>query len=261
MVKIWNKNTNTNPKVNDLLSEIDTKRIPRHVAIIMDGNGRWAKKRGIPRTMGHKAGVEVLRTVVKCCDQIGVQYLTVYAFSTENWRRPQTEIGLLMSLLKEYVRKELEELDANNVKINVLGNIDRLPDDVYKAVTRAEAVTSENDGLNFNLALNYGGRAEILKAVQAICHEVFEGRLKEEDISENLFAEYLYTSGMPEPELVIRTSGEMRISNFLLWQVAYSEFVVVEELWPDFNDQLLLKCIQIYQKRDRRFGGLIEVEE
>lgn len=255
MVTIWNRNKNTK-----LLGNIDRNKIPRHIAIIMDGNGRWAQKRGMPRTMGHRAGVEALRRIVRCSAQIGVEVLTVYAFSTENWKRPQSEIGILMSLLKEYIGKELAELHANNVKICVLGNVQALPVDVSEAVLNACEKTKNNNGLIFNLALNYGGRAEIITAVRSIARGVKSGLLDIEEIDEELFAKYLYTCDNPEPELLIRTSGEMRLSNFLLWQAAYSEIVVVDEFWPDFNEKSLLKSIEVFQNRERRFGG-IKVEE
>ncbi|NLI93277.1 MAG: isoprenyl transferase [Peptococcaceae bacterium] len=236
-------------------------RIPTHIAIIMDGNGRWAALRGMPRAVGHRAGVEALREIVRTCDALGVKYLTVYAFSTENWKRPQSEIGILMSLLKEYVRKELGDLHANHVQIRVLGNIEQLPPDVREAILLACEKTKDNTGLIFNLAVNYGGRAELLHAVKSIVKDVQAGKLDEEKINEESFENYLYTGGCPEPDLLIRTSGEMRISNFLLWQVAYSEFVVVNECWPDFNEKSLIEAVRIFQNRDRRFGGIKKVEE
>jgi undecaprenyl diphosphate synthase len=238
------------------IENIDMDRIPKHLAIIMDGNGRWAKQQGMPRTMGHRAGVEALRSIVKLSSNLGIKYLTVYAFSTENWRRPQSEIGILMSLLKEYVRKELDELHTNNVKIKTLGNIHQLPKDVLESVLLACQKTKNNTGLVFNLALNYGGRAELIRAVKKIINDVQNNCLGTEEINETLFDSYLYTAGCPEPELLIRTSGEMRLSNFLLWQVAYSELVVVKECWPDFNEESLCEAIRIYQNRERRFGGI-----
>jgi undecaprenyl diphosphate synthase len=240
---------------------IDMDRIPKHIAIIMDGNGRWAKQQGMPRTMGHRAGVEALRNIVRFSSNLGVKYLTVYAFSTENWRRPQSEIGILMSLLKEYVRKELDELNANNVKIRILGDIYQLPKDVLESILFACQKTKDNTGLIFNLALNYGGRAELIMAIKKIINDVQNNYLETEEINENLFDSYLYTAGCPEPELLIRTSGEMRLSNFLLWQVAYSEIVVVKECWPDFNEKSLHDAIRTYQNRERRFGGIKKVEE
>ncbi|NLO96627.1 MAG: isoprenyl transferase [Peptococcaceae bacterium] len=246
----WNNKTSIN------YQGLDMTRIPQHIALIMDGNGRWAQQRGMPRSMGHRAGVEALRNIVRLSDNLGVKYLTVYAFSTENWKRPRSEIGILMSLLKEYVVKELDELHANNVKIQVLGNMENIPDDVRAAYVLACEKTKNNKGLVLNVALNYGSRAEITQACKRIVMDVLQGSIKYEDITEDLFAEYLFTKGCPEPELIVRTSGEMRLSNFLLWQAAYSEIVVVKELWPDFNEQSLLEAIRIFQNRERRFGGI-----
>ncbi len=256
MINIWK--TNKNKKI---LDNLDRDRLPLHIAIIMDGNGRWARQRGLPRTVGHRAGVEALRGIVQCCSQIGIKYLTVYAFSTENWKRPQYEIGILMSLLKEYIRLELKELHSNEVRIHVLGNISQLPKDVGEQVLKACDKTRNNKGLVLNLALNYGGRAEIIQALQAIVDDVINNNLSLESINEEVFANYLYTADCPDPDLVIRTSGEMRLSNFLLWQAAYSEIVVVDECWPDFKEESLLDTIRVYQNRDRRFGGIKKVEE
>lgn len=233
-------------------------RIPKHLAIIMDGNGRWAKKKGLPRAIGHRAGVEALREVVRGCSDIGITYLTVYAFSTENWKRPQTEVGILMSLLNEYLRKELTELHANNVKICILGHREDMPKDIREACDNASEKTKNNTGLVFNVALNYGGRSEIIKAVKEIAQEVKSGLLDCDQITEELLENHLFTRGCPEPDLVVRTSGEMRLSNFLLWQAAYSEIVIVNECWPDFNNASLLETIRVYQNRDRRFGGISE---
>ncbi|HHV63508.1 MAG TPA: isoprenyl transferase [Peptococcaceae bacterium] len=255
-MNIWQKNMNIIKSAN-----IDMDKIPQHIAIIMDGNGRWARERGMPRTMGHRAGVEALRGVVKCCSEIGVKYLTVYAFSTENWKRPQSEIGILMSLLKEYIKKELDELHAKNVQIRVFGNLSQLPEDVQKAVIAACEKTKNNTGLNFCLALNYGGRAELIQAVKKVIQDVQNGLVQPENINERFFENYLYTSGCPDPEMIIRTSGEMRLSNFLLWQAAYSEIIIVKEYWPDFNEKSLLEAIWAFQQRERRFGGIKKVEE
>lgn len=255
-MRIWTKNKDRITPKN-----IDMDRIPRHIAIIMDGNGRWAKFRGMPRTMGHRAGVESLKGIVKCCDALGVKYLTVYAFSTENWKRPQSEIGILMSLLKEYIHKELNELNANNVKICVIGNTESLPEDVKEAYLKATETTANNTGLVLNVALNYGSRTEITQAVRGIVTDVLNGDLTIEDITEERFENYLFTKGCPEPDMVIRTSGEMRLSNFLLWQAAYSEIVIVDEFWPDFNEKSLLETIRLFQSRERRFGGIKKVEE
>jgi len=252
-VIIWKKDS------GDIqLKNIDMNRIPRHLAIIMDGNGRWAQQKGLPRSVGHRAGVEALREVVRGSDELGIKYLTVYAFSTENWKRPQSEIGILMSLLKEYVRKELAELYANNVKICIFGQQEDIPKDVLKAYQEACEKTKNNNGLVLNVALNYGSRIEILKAVKEVAQEVQSGALDVQQITEEIFEKHLYTKDCPDPELVVRTSGEMRLSNYLLWQAAYSEIVIVNECWPDFNRALLFETIRIYQNRERRFGGVKE---
>lgn len=239
-----------------MLEGIDMERLPEHIAIIMDGNGRWAQKKGLPRVMGHKAGMEAIRETVMACNNIGIKILTVYAFSTENWRRPQDEVSYLMNLLVEYMRKEVNELHKNNVKIKVLGDIDILPGQTKKEIEDAVKLTENNDGLQFNIALNYGGRAEILNACRRISEEVCKGNISINDINEALFAKFLYTGSDPDPDLIIRTSGEKRISNFLLWQGAYSELMFVDQLWPDFNEATLRSAILEYQSRDRRFGAL-----
>lgn len=236
--------------------EIENGRLPEHIAIIMDGNGRWAQKRGLPRVMGHKAGMKAIKETVKACSDLGVKILTVYAFSTENWKRPQDEVNYLMNLLVEYMRRELYELHKNNVKIKILGEVDVLPDQTRKEIEEALKLTENNGGLQFNIALNYGGRAEILGACKSLIEQVKEGIIKMEQIDEQVFSQYLYTGKDADPDLVIRTSGEQRISNFLLWQCAYSELVFVKELWPDFDKKALLSAIQEFQNRDRRFGAL-----
>lgn len=234
--------------------EIDSNRLPKHIAIIMDGNGRWASKRALPRVFGHKAGMEALREVVKACSDIGIKILTVYAFSTENWNRPTDEVSYLMNLLIEYMRKEINELNKNNVKIKILGDISGLPKVTREEVEKAASLTENNVGIQFNIALNYGSRAEIINACKKIADEFKEGKISREEITEDLISEYLFTKGDIDPDLIIRTSGEMRLSNFLLWQSAYSELVFVEEMWPDFNKKHLEKAILEYQSRDRRFG-------
>lgn len=239
-----------------IFSKIDKENIPKHIAIIMDGNGRWAKKRGLPRTMGHRAGVETIRNIVKTCSKIGVEYLTIYAFSTENWKRPKDEVNALMSLLVEFLKKEVEELHSNNVVIQSIGNIKELPEICQKELKKAYERTKENDGLKLNLALNYGGRNEIQKAIIDIAKDIKENKLTIENINEGLISSYLYTSGMPDPDLVIRPSGEFRISNFLLWQIAYSEFWFSDVYWPDFKSYHLYKAIYDFQNRDRRFGSI-----
>lgn len=240
----------------DSLGQIAKDRLPRHIAIIMDGNGRWAQKRALPRSMGHRAGVEALRKIVKTCSKLGIEVLTVYAFSTENWRRPKDEVSVLMKLLTEYLKRELEELHQNNVVIRAIGKINDLPREAQHELEHAMESTRNNTGLILNLALNYGGRSEIIGVVKKLSKDLLNGQLRIEEIDEERFSKELFTSGLPDPDLLIRTSGEMRLSNFLLWQLAYTEIVVVEELWPDFGQKALLEAIKEYQKRDRRFGGI-----
>jgi len=235
-------------------SEIDSNRLPKHIAIIMDGNGRWASKRALPRAFGHKAGMEALREIVRACSDMGIKILTVYAFSTENWNRPTEEVSFLMNLLIEYMRKEINELHRNNVKIKILGDLEPLPEVTREEVEKAVALTKDNKGIQFNIALNYGSRAEIVNACRKIAEEYKEGKIQKEEITEGLISSYLFTQDDIEPDLIIRTSGEKRLSNFLLWQSAYSEFVFVDELWPDFNNKQLEKAIIEFQNRDRRFG-------
>lgn len=235
---------------------LDKDNIPKHVAIIMDGNGRWAKRRKLPRTMGHKAGVETIRRVIKESHILGIKYLTLYAFSTENWKRPSDEVSALMKLLVEYLRKELKELNENGVVIKISGDITKLPKDAQKEVLDAIELTKNNEGVVLNIAFNYGGRDEILRAVKSICSDLSNDKINIEDINEGMFENYLYTKGMPDPDLIIRPSGEQRISNFLLWQCAYSEFWYSNICWPDFTEEHLRKAIYDYQHRDRRYGGV-----
>lgn len=241
---------------DNYLEMIDKNNIPKHIAIIMDGNGRWAKKRNMPRTYGHRAGVETIRDVVKASSEIGVKYLTLYAFSTENWKRPSDEVNALMNLLVEYLRKEVEELHRNNVIVNAIGDISKLPQICQDELKKAFEKTKNNTGLTLNLALNYGGRDEILKAVKKIVQKVENGDIKTDEIDEKTFSDCLFTASMPDPDLLIRPSGEYRLSNFLLWQIAYSEFWFSDICWPDFNRQHLYRAIYEYQNRDRRFGGI-----
>lgn len=235
---------------------LDMSNIPEHIAIIMDGNGRWAKQRNLPRSLGHKAGVETIRNIVKEANRLGVRYLTLYAFSTENWKRPQEEVNTLMKLLVEYLKNEIEELNSNGVIINHLGDISRLPEVCQMELKKAYDYTKNNKGLMMNLALNYGGRDELINAIKNITGDVVKGVLESVDITEDLISTYLYTSGMPDPDLIIRPSGECRISNFLLWQCAYSEFWYSNINWPDFSINDLHSAISDYQKRDRRYGGI-----
>lgn len=244
-----NKNANIN-------IEIDMSNIPAHIGIIMDGNGRWAKEKNLPRSMGHKAGVETIREIVKECNKIGVKYLTLYAFSTENWKRPPDEVNTLMKLLVEYLRKEVDELHNNNVKINTIGDIQGLPKVCIDQLNEARNKTKYNKGLVLNLALNYGGRDEILRGMKLLYEDVKKGAVSIDSINESKFSNYLYTKGMPDPDLIIRPSGEQRLSNFLIWQCAYSEFWYSTIKWPDFKKEHIHKAIYDYQNRDRRFGGV-----
>jgi len=239
-----------------LYETIDKRNIPQHIAIIMDGNGRWAQKRGLPRTYGHRAGAETLREIVRSAADIGVSVLTAYAFSTENWKRPMSEVSFLMSLFSEYLDTELEELCQQNVRLQFIGDINGLPEKLQQKITYTQKTTLPNTGLRLNLAVNYGGRAELVAAVRKIAHDVAQSRLKPECITEAMVAQYLYTAGLPDPELLIRPGGNMRISNFLLWQLAYTEIWVTDVNWPDFTPLDLLKAIADYQRRERRFGGL-----
>lgn len=242
----------------NLKARLDLSRLPRHVAIIMDGNGRWALRRGMPRAFGHRAGVESLRDVVRVSSEIGLQVLTVYAFSTENWKRPQEEIDTLMDLLVEYLHKEIEELLANNVRVRAIGKIDELPAHAREAVHIAHERTAHCTGLNLNIALNYGGRAELVEAVRVICAKVAGGELAPGDVDQQVISNHLYTAGQPDPDLLIRPSGEYRVSNFLLWQLAYTEFWLSDLMWPEFGRVHLIRALVDYQNRQRRFGGLKE---
>ena len=238
---------------------VDRDRMPEHVAIIMDGNGRWAKKKGLPRLAGHNAGMKAMKKIVDHSDKLGIKYLTVYAFSTENWKRSIAEVTGIFKLLVTYVDSDLRELKENNVRVKVLGNYESLPSDAVKSLEKALRETENNTGLQFNIALNYGGRDEIMKAVRAIGKRLEAGEISAEDISEEMISEELFTgklhADVPDPELIIRTSGELRLSNFLLWQGAYSELVFSDVLWPDFTPEEYEKAIAEYQSRERRFGG------
>ncbi|MDL1974049.1 MAG: isoprenyl transferase [Deltaproteobacteria bacterium] len=235
--------------------------LPRHIAIIMDGNGRWAKKRLLNRVKGHEEGTESVRVIVRTCREIGIEVLTLYAFSTENWRRPKYEVKSLMAILKRFLISELNEMLANNIRFNAIGQLDRLPGDVQTVIRDTMAATSHNKGMVLNLALSYGSRDEIVLAVQKAAADVQNGLLALDDLTPDLFSEYLYTKGMPDPDLLIRTSGEMRISNFLLWQIAYSEIYITDILWPDFRKEALLEAVRHYRKRERRFGMTTEQKE
>lgn len=236
------------------MEEIDKEKLPHHIAIIMDGNGRWAKKKSLNRISGHIKGVDVVREVVTACRELGIKVLTLYAFSKENWRRPKDEVNALMELLKEYLLKEGEEMLKNNIQLCAIGRLKDLPLDVQKTLQETIIKTQKCDGMILNLALSYGGRSEILHAVQSILTDFQKGKIKPEEITFHQFSEYLWTRGIPDPDLLIRTSGEFRISNFLLYQIAYTELYVTETLWPDFDQKELLKAIADYQSRERRFG-------
>ncbi len=238
-----------------LLEKLDLTRLPRHIAVIMDGNGRWAKKRHLPRIAGHSAGTQSARTTIETSARLKIEALTLYAFSVENWRRPKAEIEFLMQLLREYLRKELPLLQRNNIRMRFLGRPDELPEAVQRDTREATEATAGNTGMILNVALNYGGRAEIVDAMNAILAER-NGHATQEPITEEQIARHLYTSELPDPDLLIRTSGEMRVSNFLLWQIAYAEIFVTEVLWPDFNRARLLESLIDFQKRERRYGGI-----
>lgn len=233
----------------------DKERIPRHVAIIMDGNGRWAEKNGIKRVDGHRKGAEAVKKVVDAAREIGIEYLTLYAFSTENWKRPLTEINALMGLLEEFIDNKLPEMKEKGIRIKTIGRTDELPGGVRKKLLNAIKETSANTGGTLVLALNYGGRAEIVDSVKKIAVAAVEKKLNPDKIDEKLFAGYLYDPDLPDPELMIRTSGEMRLSNFLLWQLSYAELYVTDVLWPDFDKDDFFKAIDVFKSRDRRFGG------
>ena len=235
-----------------LVDQLSFERLPAHVAVIMDGNGRWAAQRHLPRVEGHRAGIDAVRDTVETGARLGINVLTLYAFSVENWKRPASEIGTLMGLLKRYLRSELHTLLNNNIRFQVIGRMEELSPDIQEELQTAIQRTSTNSGMCFNIALNYGGRTEILDAVK----RAIEDGLRPQDVTEESFAGLLYTAGQPDPDLLIRTSGEMRVSNFLLWQIAYAEIWVTDTLWPDFRCKHLLEGVLAYQKRDRRFGGI-----
>jgi undecaprenyl diphosphate synthase len=240
-----------------LANTIDPHRLPAHIAIIMDGNGRWAKRRSLPRAAGHKAGVEAVRVTVETCTRLGIQALTLYAFSVENWKRPRAEVDTLWRLMRVYLRRELPEILSNGIRFTCMGRLDGLPPQVREELQNAIDATARNSGMRLNLAINYSGRAELVDAINAIVEDArLEGRLRDLRIDEEAIASRLYTADLPDPDLLIRTSGEMRISNFLLWQIAYAELYVTDTLWPDFRRTDLLHAILDFQKRDRRFGGL-----
>ena len=241
---------------SELLSKLDRSKLPKHVAVIMDGNGRWAKRHRLSRINGHKKGITAVEEVVRFSREIGIRYLTLYAFSTENWLRPKREIDALMGLLKEYLNKKLPEMMENRIRLLAIGEIENLPKDVYSTLKETMEATSNNNGMTLILALSYGGRKEILRAVREIGKKIEGGEISIEEIDEETFSRHLFTGGIPDPDLLIRTSGEMRVSNFLLWQIAYTELYITPVLWPDFRKEHLLEAILEYQRRERRFGGI-----
>ncbi|CCZ04379.1 isoprenyl transferase [Eubacterium sp. CAG:603] len=234
--------------------ELSNLNIPNHVAIILDGNGRWAKKRFMPRNYGHMQGAKVVEQICEDADSIGIKYLTVYAFSTENWNRPQDEVEALMKLLRNYLKDCIKRANNNNMRVRVIGEKSRLSDDIRSKIEELEECSKNNTGLNFTIALNYGSRDEIVRAVREISKDVKDGKISESDIDDKMISDYLDTRGIPDPDLLIRTSGEERLSNFLLWQLAYTEFYFTDVLWPDFNKKELIKAVEKYNERDRRFG-------
>jgi len=236
------------------MERLDTENLPAHIAIIMDGNGRWAKKYSLARIEGHRKGADAVRNVVRVCREIGIQYLTLYAFSVENWKRPADEVKALMAILEDFLVSELEEMRENNIRLRTIGDIETLPEKVRNTLQNTIVKTSCNDGLVLNLALSYGGRDEIISAVQKIVEDCESGEATKEEITKEYFTRYLYTSDMPDPDILIRTSGEYRLSNFLLWQSAYTEFYFVDILWPDFTEENLIEIIGDFQRRERRFG-------
>jgi undecaprenyl diphosphate synthase len=230
--------------------------LPQHVAVIMDGNGRWARQRHLPRVEGHRQGAESARIIIRTAGEIGIKYLTLYAFSAENWNRPKDEVDALMKYLIHYLKRETPELNKSNVRLEAIGQIHRLPENVQEQLSKSIAALAKNNGLTLVLALSYGGRAEIVDAARSIAKKAQSGELDSEDITEKVFAQHLYTRNMPDPDLLIRTSGEMRVSNFLLWQISYAEFVVTPTLWPDFRKPQFFATLEEYHRRHRRFGGL-----
>ena len=238
------------------LSAAAKASLPTHVAVIMDGNGRWAKQRGLPRIEGHRLGAESVRTIVRAAGELGIKYLTLYAFSVENWSRPKDEVDMLMKYLVRYLKTELADLQKHNVRLEVIGQIYRLPETVQEQLRKTQAALAKNNGITAILALSYGGRQEIVEAVRKIAAKVRDNVLEPEEITEHVVAQHLNTQGIPDPDLLIRTSGEMRVSNFLLWQISYAEFVVTETLWPDFRKPQLYEALEEYTRRNRRFGGI-----
>lgn len=235
---------------------MENLNIPQHVAIILDGNGRWAKKKHLPRNVGHVQGSKTVERIIEDADNLGIKYLSVYAFSTENWKRPEEEVNALMKLLRDYLKTCIKRANKNNMKVRVLGDVTGLSEDLQQRIREVEEATKDNTGINFSIALNYGSRDEMIRAMKHMAEDMEAGKVSKEEITEELFAGYLDTKGIPDPDLMIRTSGEERLSNFMLWQLAYTEFYFTDVLWPDFNKKELIKAIEYYNGRDRRFGGI-----
>lgn len=245
----WKKSDHT-------AGQVDHNRLPRHIAIILDGNGRWAKKRGLPRTAGHKVGAETFRTIATYCRDIGIDYLTVYAFSTENWKRPPEEVSTIMDLLRRYLLEAIDTMERDNVRLRFMGDMSPLTEELRDLVARCNAISDRLTGCQCNICINYGGRSEITHAAQDFAQDCLDGKRSPGELTEDLFESYLYSGGVPSPELLIRPGGEQRLSNFLLWQCAYAEFYYTDVLWPDFSKEELDRAIIAFQKRSRRFGGL-----
>lgn len=252
--------TNSQKKIlqqaGDELSDLPPEKRPRHIAIIMDGNGRWAAQRGLPRIEGHRRGVSAVQRVVEASVRWGIPYLTLYCFSSENWKRPPGELAALMELLGQFMVEARRELMRHNIQLRILGRREGIPEHVLREIDKTVSMAARNTGLCLSLAINYGGRVELVDAVRAIVRKALDGHITEEDVSESLISEHLYTHGLPDPDLLIRTAGEMRVSNFLLWQISYAELWVTKDCWPDFTEQHLLEAIRDFAKRSRRFGGL-----
>ena len=254
-LKIWKKGSNSS-NLQDRMLELKKQSIPIHIAIIMDGNGRWAKKRALPRVAGHHEGMKVVQNITRLASQLGVKTLTMYAFSTENWKRPKSEVDYLMKLPEEFLGDLSPELMEENVRVEMIGYKEELPSHTYQAIEKAMMTTKDNTGLILNFALNYGSRGEIIEAVKSVILDYKSGILNENEINEEVFSKHLMTSGLPDPDLLIRTSGEVRLSNFMLWQLAYTEFWFTDVLWPDFGEDQFFEAIESFQNRQRRFGGV-----
>ena len=252
----WRKTDKKNATLEQRMIQVRSESVPQHIAIIMDGNGRWAQKRALPRVAGHHEGMKNIRTITRCANKVGIGALTLYAFSTENWKRPRKEVEFLMRLPEEFLTSFLPELMELNIRVRMIGEIDALPTHTQKAVQNAMNTTASNTGMILNFALNYGSRREMVLSVQEIVNQVQNGTLSLEDISEETISNHLMTSNLPDPDLLIRTSGELRLSNFLLWQLAYSEFWFTDVHWPEFSEKDLLEAVESYQSRNRRYGGL-----